>query len=71
MRDFDILNNRYLEMHDQKLELDDYIYKAEAAQKYFQKSPYNPLTCKFADSEIELAKLEEEKKKKHENGEAK
>jgi hypothetical protein len=35
LRDYNILTNRYLESHDQKLKIDQEYYKKEAAYKYW------------------------------------
>jgi hypothetical protein len=49
LRDYNIITNRYLELHDDKLKVDQEIQRAEAAQKYWQTHQFDPVNCEYYD----------------------
>jgi len=51
-KDFNILTNRYLEHHEEKVERDRELNLLEAAEKMRQQ-PFNPLSQKFCDARLE------------------
>ena len=64
-RDYNIISNKYLEHHDQKLLADEQIHKAEAALRYWKTHDFDPVNCNYYDQEKEktfLSKREEEAK---------
>jgi len=52
-REFDLVSNRYVVAHDEKTQLNDDIYRAEAAQKFWKTRDYNPLSIEYYDKEKE------------------
>lgn len=64
-RDYNIVSNKYLEHHDQKLVADEQIHKAEAALRYWKTHDFDPVNCNYYDADKEkafLAQREEEAK---------
>lgn len=51
-KDFNILTNRYLEHHEEKLERDRELNLLEAAEK-MRNCPFNPLSQRFCDARLE------------------
>ena len=66
-RDYNIISNKYLEHHDQKLLADEQILKAEAAQRYWKTHNFDPVNCNFynEEKEQEFVKKREEYAKIH------
>lgn len=52
-KDYNIVSNKYLEHHDQKVLADEQIMKAEAAAKYWKTHDFDPVQCTFYDAEKE------------------
>ena len=48
-KDYNIVSNKYLEHHDQKVQADEDILRAEAAQRYWKTHDFDPITCKYYD----------------------
>lgn len=57
-RDFNILSNRYVESHDEKVQLEREIQRRAAAAKYWETHDYEPLIGKFVHPEKEAAYTE-------------
>lgn len=53
LRDYNIITNRYLELHDAKLKTDNEIQKYEAAMKYWKTHEFDPINIKYYDNEKE------------------
>ena len=66
-RDYNIISNKYLEHHDQKLTADEQICKAEAAQRYWKTHNFDPVNCNFYNEEKEqdFVKQREEQARIH------
>ena len=52
-RDYNIISNKYLEHHDQKLMADEQIHKAEAALRYWKTHDFDPVNCNYYDEDKE------------------
>ena len=48
-KDYNIVSNKYLELHDQKLAADEEILKAEAALGYWKTHDFDPINCTYYD----------------------
>ncbi|CAE7270565.1 truC [Symbiodinium natans] len=48
-KDFDIINNRYLDNHSEKLRQEKHVNLLEATDKHMAKNAYDPLVGKFID----------------------
>ena len=59
LRDYNIITNRYLELHDAKVKTDQEIQKVEAAINYWKTHDFNPVTSSFYDPEKEQDFVEE------------
>lgn len=53
LRDYNIITNRYLELHDAKVKTDQEIQKVEAAINYWKTHDFNPVTSNYYDPEKE------------------
>ena len=53
LRNYNILNNRYFEHHDEKMKIDQNFYKQEAAAKYWKANDFNPVKIEFVDPDKE------------------
>ena len=53
IRDFNIVSNRYLQHHNEKIQANDDIMRAEAASKYWGTHNYDPLLAKYFDNKKE------------------
>lgn len=64
-RDYDLLSNKYKELHDDKVLLNTQIQKLNSAKQYWERTPYNPVLAKFNDEtkESEYQKKIQEKNK--------
>lgn len=58
-KDYNIISNKYLEHHDQKVQADEQILKAESANRYWKCHNFDPLLGKFYDEEKEKTFVEE------------
>lgn len=52
-KDYNIISNKYLEHHDQKVVADEQILRAEAAKKYWRTHNFDPVNCIYYNSEKE------------------
>ena len=52
-RDYNVVTNRYVEHHDEKMQLNDQILRAEAAKRYWELRDYDPVMGNFVDEEKE------------------
>ncbi len=53
LRDYNIISNRYLELHEDKSSTDKAIEKYELAEKYWKTHVYDPITGQFYDPKKE------------------
>jgi hypothetical protein len=49
LRDYNIINNRYLELHEDKSHTDKLIEKYELAEKYWTSHVYDPVSGQYYD----------------------
>jgi hypothetical protein len=49
LRDYNIITNRYLELHEDKTKTDKMIEKCELAEKYWKTHNYDPVSGQFYD----------------------
>jgi len=64
-KDYNIVSNKYLEHHDNKVLADEQIHRAEAAQRYWKTHDFDPINIKYCDGQKEqefIAKREAEMK---------
>ena len=52
-KDYNIISNKYLEQHDQKVAADEHIHKAEAALRYWKTHDFDPVNCAYYDQDKE------------------
>lgn len=57
MKDYDIISNKYLEHHDQKVVTDEKVLRAEAAKKYWKTHSFDIVNCRFYEDDKEQAYL--------------
>lgn len=62
LRDYHLINGRYLELHEDKLKADQEIQRAEAAYKYWQTHNFDPVLCRNYDEEKEVEFQEKRKR---------
>lgn len=48
-KDYNIVSNKYLEHHDNKVAADEQILRAEAAQKFWKTHEFDIVNCKYYD----------------------
>ena len=53
LRDYNIITGRYLELHDNKIKVDQEIQRAEAAHKYWQTHQFDAVNCQYYDPNSE------------------
>lgn len=53
LRDYNIVTNRYLELNDEKLQVDKEIERLNAAKKYWKTHGYDPVNIQYYDPEKE------------------
>ena len=58
LRDYNIITNRYLELHDEKSNTDKMIEKCELAEKYWKTHVYDPVSGQYYDPKKEEQFLE-------------
>lgn len=58
LRDYNIINNRYLELHEDKSGTDKMIEKYELAEKYWKTHVYDPISGQYYDPKKEDKFLE-------------
>ena len=66
-RDYNVVTNRYLEHHDEKMQVNEDILRNEAAKTYWRTREFDPVVGSYVDSEKEEQFLAEraEKAKTH------
>eukprot|EP00343_Euplotes_focardii_P002620 CAMPEP_0205806106 /NCGR_PEP_ID=MMETSP0205-20121125/9532_1 /ASSEMBLY_ACC=CAM_ASM_000278 /TAXON_ID=36767 /ORGANISM="Euplotes focardii, Strain TN1" /LENGTH=267 /DNA_ID=CAMNT_0053078397 /DNA_START=111 /DNA_END=915 /DNA_ORIENTATION=- len=53
LRDYNIISNRYLELHDEKIVVDKDIDRLNAAKKYWKINEFNPVSIEYYDPDKE------------------
>lgn len=53
MRDFNIITNRYVDLHDHKERVDQEVERVEAAKKYWETHDFNPININYYDPDKE------------------
>ena len=53
-KDYNIVSNKYLEHHDDKIVADEMILRAEAAQRYWKTHDFDPVRGEFCDGSKEV-----------------
>ena len=53
-RDYNVVTNRYLEHHDEKLALNEEIFRAEAAQLFWKARDFDPVVGAYVDEDKEV-----------------
>ena len=53
LRDYNIITNRYLELHDEKVEVDKEIERLNAAKKYWKTHDFDPVNIEYYDPDKE------------------
>lgn len=59
IRDYNVVTNRYLQHHEDKVKTNEMIQKAESAQAYWKKNKFDLLEGKFCDVDKEKKFLED------------
>ena len=62
-RDYDVVTNRYLEHHDEKMDVNHDILKTEAAKKYWKTRDFDPIAATYVDEDKEKTFLEDREAK--------
>jgi len=52
-RDYNVVTNRYLEHHDDKMQVNDEIHKNEAAKTFWKTRDFDPVTVAYIDGDKE------------------
>jgi hypothetical protein len=67
LRDYNIITNRYLELHDAKIDVDKDIERLNAAKKYWKTHDYDLVNVNYydPDKEEEFQKTKKEEEKTH------
>lgn len=52
-REYNVVTNRYLEHHDEKTQLNEEIFRAEAAKAYWKIRDFDPVAGSFVDEDKE------------------
>ena len=63
-----MVTNRYLEHHDEKMEVNDLVNRAEAAKAYWKTREYDPIAITYVDPEVEKKFIEEKTQKEKMHG---
>ena len=71
LRDYNIITNRYLELHDAKTKTDQEIQKVESAINYWKTHDFNPVAASFYDPEKEKDFVEQRAVDQKNHGRAK
>ena len=53
MRDYNIINNKYLELHDEKNQIDKEVERLNAAKKYWQTHDFDAVNGEYYDKDKE------------------
>ena len=59
-RDYNVVTNRYLEHHDEKIQINEDILRAEAAKTYWKTREFDPIAITYVDQEKEQVYKEEQ-----------
>lgn len=68
LRDYNIITNRYLELHDEKIDVDKEIERLNAAKKYWKTHNFDPLTIAYCDPDKEQQFQETKKEEERTHG---
>jgi len=49
LREYNVISNRYLELHDLKVQANDDVQRAEAAKTFWRLNEYDPIQTKYYD----------------------
>lgn len=52
-RDYNVVTNRYLEHHDEKMQVNEDILRTEAAKTYWKTREFDPISVKYVDQDAE------------------
>lgn len=58
-RDYNVVTNKYLEHHDDKMNLNEEILRTEAAKTYWKTREFDPISVQLVDENKEKKFLEE------------
>ena len=58
-RDYNVVTNRYLEHHDEKMSLNEDILRTEAAKTYWKTRDFDPVVGSYVDEDKEKTFVEE------------
>ena len=53
LRDYNIISNRYLELHEEKMQVDREVQRLEAAKMYWKTHDFDPVNGQFYDPDKE------------------
>ena len=53
LRDYNIITNRYLELHDEKTQVDQEVQRLDAAKKYWKSNDFDPVNGAYYDPDKE------------------
>lgn len=53
LRDYNIISNRYLELHNEKIQVDREVERLDAAKKFWDKNDFNPVNGEYYDDQKE------------------
>lgn len=59
-RDYNVVTNRYLEHHDEKMQVNEEVLRAEAAKAFWKIREYDPISVAYVDEEKERNFREEQ-----------
>ena len=67
LRDYNVITNRYLELNDEKLQVDKEIERLNAAKKYWKTHEFDPLNIQYydPDKEAEYQVMKKEAERTH------
>lgn len=68
LRDYNIVTNRYLELHEEKIHVDKDIERLNAAKKYWKTHDYDPLNVEYYDPDKEQQFRETRKQEQKTHG---
>ena len=67
-RDYNVVTNRYLEHHDEKMQLNEDILRAEAAKTYWKVRDFDPVVGAYVDEDKEKTFVEDRAAKSKTHG---
>ena len=68
LRDYNIITNRYLELHDEKTQVDSEVQRLDAAKKYWKSNDFDPVNGSYYDPDKEKEFVETWAKNAKEHG---